>query len=87
LLGYLDERRRHRGRWVGALEAPPCRGRLVDGAADPVSGAHLVAHYRARVPGADVVSLPAVGHYPQVEAPDDVLGAFFAFAGGAAGGG
>ncbi len=79
LIRYMAERRRRRGRWVGALEDPPCPVRLIDGADDPVSGAHLAAHYRARVPGADVVLLPGVGHYPQTEAPGEVLRAFLAF--------
>ncbi|HEU4412022.1 MAG TPA: alpha/beta hydrolase [Polyangiaceae bacterium] len=79
LIRYMEERRRHRARWVGALESPPCPVRLIDGPEDPVSGAHLAAHYRARVPGADVVLLPGIGHYPQTEAPDEVLRAFFEF--------
>jgi pimeloyl-ACP methyl ester carboxylesterase len=79
LIRYMAERRRFRERWVGALESPPCPVRLVDGPEDPVSGAHLAAHYRARVPGADVVLLPGIGHYPQVEAPEGVLRAFFEF--------
>ena len=31
--------------------------RLIDGAADPVSGAHMAARYRELVPRADVVLL------------------------------
>jgi len=44
-----------------------------------VSGAHLAARYRELVPGADVVELPRIGHYPQIEDPAAVLGAFAAF--------
>lgn len=79
LIRYMEERRRHRERWVGALERAPCPLRLVDGPEDPVSGAHLAARYRAGVPAADVVLLPGVGHYPQTEAPDEVLRAFLEF--------
>jgi pimeloyl-ACP methyl ester carboxylesterase len=79
LIGYMAERRRHRERWVGALEQPPCPVRLIDGPEDPISGAHLAAHYRARVPHADVVLLPGIGHYPQTEAPDEVRRAFLEF--------
>ncbi|MCU0681523.1 MAG: alpha/beta hydrolase [Polyangiaceae bacterium] len=79
LIGYMAERRRHRERWVGALERPPCPVRLIDGPEDPISGAHLAAHYRARVPHADVVLLPGIGHYPQTEAPDEVRRAFLEF--------
>ncbi|MBL8621133.1 MAG: alpha/beta hydrolase [Myxococcales bacterium] len=79
LLGYLDERRRHRARWVGALVDSPVPLRLVDGLADPVSGAHMAARYREVVPRADVVELPGVGHYPQLEAPAAVLAAVAPF--------
>lgn len=79
LLEYMAERRRHRKRWVAAIEDAPCPTRLIDGPEDPVSGGHLAEHYRAHVPNADVVLLPGVGHYPQTEAPDDVAREFFAF--------
>ena len=69
LLGYMAERRRHRARWVGALTASPVPVRLINGADDPVSGAHMAARYRELVPDPDVVSLAGVGHYPQLEAP------------------
>jgi pimeloyl-ACP methyl ester carboxylesterase len=79
LLGYMAERRRHRARWVGALVDAKVPCRLIDGLDDPVSGAHLVARYRTLVGLADVVELPGVGHYPQVEAPEAVTAAALAF--------
>jgi pimeloyl-ACP methyl ester carboxylesterase len=79
LIGYMEERRRFRERWVGALIDPPIAIRIIDGAADPVSGAHMVARYRELVPTVDAVLLPTLGHYPQLEAPRAVLDAFFAF--------
>ena len=79
LLGYLDERRRHRARWVGALIDSPVPLRLVDGLADPVSGAPMAARYRELVPRADVVGLAGIGHYPQLEAPAAVLAAVAPF--------
>ena len=33
----------------------------------------MVARFRELVPNAPVHELPRVGHYPQMEAPDDVL--------------
>mgnify|MGYP003377880407 CR=1 FL=1 len=59
--------------------AAPVPVRLIAGLADPVSGAHMVARYRALVPAPDVVELAAVGHYPQLEAPDAVLAAAIEF--------
>lgn len=78
LIRYMEERRRHRERWVGALHDAPVRGipvRLIDGIEDPVSGGHMVARYRELIPDPDVVELAGVGHYPQTEAPDAVIDA------------
>ena len=71
LLGYMRERRLHRERWVGALVGARVPIRLVNGLRDPISGAHMVARYRELVREPDVVELRTVGHYPQVEAPDE----------------
>jgi pimeloyl-ACP methyl ester carboxylesterase len=79
LLGYMAERRLHRARWVGTLVATQVPVRVIDGAADPVSGAHMVARYRALVPAPDCVELPGIGHYPQLEDPDAVLAALESF--------
>lgn len=79
LLRYIPERRAHRERWVGALVEASIPLRLIDGGADPVSGAHLYRHYKELVPNADAVLLERIGHYPQMEAPDATLAAFFDF--------
>jgi pimeloyl-ACP methyl ester carboxylesterase len=79
LIGYMAERREHRARWVGAVTNARMPIRLVDGLDDPVSGAHMVARYRELVPAPDIVELPGVGHYPQVEAPDATADAILAF--------
>lgn len=79
LIRYILDRRRNRDRWVGALQKTAVPVRLINGPEDPVSGAHMVVRYRELVPNPDVVSLPGIGHYPQVEAPDAVVDAFFAF--------
>lgn len=79
LIRYMAERRQHRERWVGVLQRTRVPIRLVDGAVDPVSGAHMAARFRELVPGADVVLLENIGHYPQIEDPRGVLEAFLAF--------
>jgi len=79
LLDYLRERREHRDRWVGALLSTKVPLRLINGNADPVSGRHLVDGLLALKPSLDVVHLPEVGHYPQVEAPEQVLAAWRSF--------
>ncbi|MEW6169605.1 MAG: alpha/beta hydrolase [Pseudomonadota bacterium] len=79
LLRYLDERRRHRERWVGALVRTRVPLRLINGSEDPVSGAHMAQRYAELVPNPDVIAMPGIGHYPQVEAPDRTLAAFLDF--------
>lgn len=75
LIGYMAERRRHRDRWVGALEALDAPLTVIIGMDDPISGAHVAAGCREVFPQAVVVDLPGVGHYPQLEAPDEVRAA------------
>jgi pimeloyl-ACP methyl ester carboxylesterase len=75
LIGYMAERRRNRARWVGALQSRAVPMRLINGLLDPISGGHMVRRYRELVPDPDIVELPEIGHYPQVEAPDAVLAA------------
>ncbi len=66
LIRYMGERRRFRDRWVGALQRTQVPLLLVDGALDPVSGAHMAERYR-EVVGKPVRVLSGVGHYPQIE--------------------
>jgi pimeloyl-ACP methyl ester carboxylesterase len=79
LIGYMAERRLHRERWVGALQRTAIPVRLVNGTDDPISGAHMVARYRELIPHPDVVELPGVGHYPQIESPAAVAAASLPF--------
>ena len=79
LINYMEQRRANRERWVGALVESRVPLRLICGSVDPVSGAHLADRYREVVPDPDVVLLDGVGHYPQLEDPDRVLDAYFAF--------
>ena len=79
LIGYMPERRLRRERWVGALQKTSVPLKLVDGMDDPVSGAHMVRRYRELVAHADITELPGIGHYPQLEAPRDVLAAYLDF--------
>ena len=80
LLGYIAERRRHRERWVGALLHAGVPVALINGLEDPISGRSIVARWRELLPAAPVFELAGVGHYPQVEAPDEVVAAYLSFA-------
>ena len=79
LIRYMNERRANRERWVGALQSGRVPLKLIDGAADPISGAHMVARYRTLIPNADMTVLGTIGHYPQVEAPEAVLAVYLVF--------
>jgi pimeloyl-ACP methyl ester carboxylesterase len=79
LIGYMAERRRHRARWVGALVGTGVPLKLVCGAADPVSGAHMAGRYRDLVPDPDISLLEGVGHYPHLEEPDRVVAEYLGF--------
>jgi pimeloyl-ACP methyl ester carboxylesterase len=76
LIHYMEERRCHRNRWVGALQHATQPMRLISGTADPVSGVAMAMRYRELVPDADVVSLRGVGHYPHYETPAAMYRAF-----------
>lgn len=75
LLRYIDERRAHETRWVTALEDFNAPTLFVWGPHDPISGAHVAQRIRQRFPHAHLRELNdpfPVGHYPQIEAPDEV---------------
>lgn len=77
LINYIPQRILHRERWVGALQQSKVPLGLINGAVDPVSGAHMVARF-LEVVGEPAFrrSLPTIGHYPQIEAAAEVNAAF-----------
>jgi len=79
LIRYMDERKTHRERWLQALTKTDIPIQLVNGSADPVSGAHMVARYRELVGDRNIVELAGIGHYPQMEAPALVADNYMAF--------
>ena len=73
LITYMNDRKKHRQRWVDALRKATIPLALINGSADPVSGAHMVARYRELgLPLEFLAELPAIGHYPQMEDPASV---------------
>jgi len=51
----------------------------VVGADDPISGEHMVARYRELITQPNTQALPGLGHYPQVERPEQVWAAISPF--------
>ena len=79
-LQYMAERRQHGERWKLALQQTSTPWLLIDGPADPVSGAHLAGAVRDMLAAHDtaptrsvVVLQLDVGHYPQCEDPCGVM--------------
>ena len=79
LIRYMRERTRYRARWVGALEQTKVPLRFINGLADPVSGANLVARFRETMPQTDIIELPHVGHFPHFEVPAVISERYFEF--------
>lgn len=82
LLHYIADRRNHAQRWRTALDAGDPPMTFVWGDLDPVSGAHMIEGVEQRVRDARIIRLSDVGHWPLLEAPDDVAEAIAGLATG-----
>ena len=83
---YINERVKYRDRWVNAInkvqtfDKNPIPIRLINGPFDPISGKHMVDRYREIINNPDTCLLEAnIGHYPNVEDPQNTLKHFFDF--------
>jgi pimeloyl-ACP methyl ester carboxylesterase len=72
LIRYISDRQRHAARWVSALEKTDVPLRFIWGMLDPISGAHIAARIRERLPQARLCELSDVSHWPALEAPQRV---------------
>jgi pimeloyl-ACP methyl ester carboxylesterase len=79
LIDYIPERRVQRARWLKAMQQSGVPMRLINGSADPISGASMLARYRQMIAWPDTVALDMIGHYPHTEAPDLVLRHYLSF--------
>ncbi|MGV0645973.1 alpha/beta fold hydrolase [Mycolicibacterium sp. XJ2546] len=70
LIAYLDERVRYAERWHGAVRDWPKTLSFLWALDDIVATTNVLDGLRELRPAAEVVELPGVGHYPQVEVPD-----------------
>ncbi len=78
LLQYIDERHVHGERWVKSMQSTPVPLYFINGVHDPISGQHMLDRYRKIIPKPHTTALD-VGHYPQLEAPEQVLSLYTAF--------
>ncbi len=70
LCAYLNERVEFAGRWHGAVRDWPKPLAFLWAVDDPVATTEVLAGLRELRPQAAVVELPGIGHYPQIEVPD-----------------
>jgi pimeloyl-ACP methyl ester carboxylesterase len=71
LSSYLDERGKYAERWHGAVRDWTNPLSFLWALDDPVATPNVLDGLRLLRPAADVVELPWVGHYPQVEVPEE----------------
>jgi pimeloyl-ACP methyl ester carboxylesterase len=76
---YLDERVRHRARWVGALSSLDVPAHVLWGRLDPVAVSAIADALAATIPGARLSWLDELGHYPMLEGPERWAGAAIEF--------
>jgi len=79
LISYIKQRQQNRERWVGAIVNSHIPLTFIAGAEDPISGKHMIEHYKKLIPNARVQEFVELGHYPQVENPDAITQAYLAF--------
>tara|TARA_R110000751_G_scaffold15290_3_gene49401 strand:+ start:27253 stop:28158 length:906 start_codon:yes stop_codon:yes gene_type:complete len=80
LLSYLDERSQQGQRWIESMISTAVPLYFINGVHDPISGQHMLDHYIDIIPNARTTALD-VGHYPQLEAPQQVLTLYQTFLG------
>jgi pimeloyl-ACP methyl ester carboxylesterase len=75
LVNYMAERERFTERWHGAFRDWPGPLSLTWGLKDPVARVEVLDGLRELRPGVEVLELPELAHYPQIEAPRRVAAA------------
>jgi pimeloyl-ACP methyl ester carboxylesterase len=71
LCAYLDERVRFAPRWHGAVRDWGKPLSFLWATGDPVATTEVLAGLTELRPAAEVIRLPGIGHYPQIEVPDE----------------
>jgi pimeloyl-ACP methyl ester carboxylesterase len=81
LLGRLIfEKDKYQHRWIRAMQDTSIHMCFINGPADPNSGIHMANRFKELIPNPDIKLLSAdIGHWPQIEAPEEVLSAFYTF--------
>lgn len=71
---------RYQQRWISAMKSTRVKMCFINGPADPNSGIHMAQRYMSLIPFANVQLLSKdIGHWPQIEAPEEVLESYLFF--------
>lgn len=79
IIRYLIEREEQYDRWLQALRRLREPLALINGPLDPISGENMIKKYKEVVSQENVYPLNGIGHYPQLEAPGELIGAYLDF--------
>jgi pimeloyl-ACP methyl ester carboxylesterase len=79
LINYITQRKKNEQRWVGAIINSNIPVTFIAGEQDPISGKHMLEHYKKKVPNARVQGFADLGHYPQVEDAKAITQAYLNF--------
>lgn len=70
----------YQDRWIKAMQQTNIPMCFINGPSDPNSGIHMAKRYQELIPSPNVILLSKnIGHWPQLEAPDQVLKAYDRF--------
>ena len=72
IAGYMKERKRRGDRWLGPLHHAQLPLKLIWGRLDPIAVFAIAEQLQANNPCVSLTALDDVGHYPQLEAADQV---------------
>lgn len=70
LIGYVGERRRYGARWIEPLRRLDLPVLVAWGPRDPVAVMAIGERLAREIPGARLVRLEGIGHFPPLEAPE-----------------
>ncbi len=75
LIGRLVfAKEKYQQRWIEAMQQTKIPMCFINGPADPNSGMHMAVRYKQLIPNSNVKLLREdIGHWPQIEAPQEVM--------------
>lgn len=81
LIGRLVfDKDNYQDRWIAAMQQTKIPMCFINGPSDPNSGIHMANRYKELIPNPDVMLLDEhIGHWPQLEAPEQVITLYFSF--------